>query len=124
MPSLVEKTEDGRRGGIWEVKWTWMPAFLAMDTNLVKAVDEKLNQLFAGGDPPIPGVLDRAVIKEICRRYPMTGLGEALQALVAVDPTVKLHLVDDALTLQGEVSTASGTPLQPSDEPPRGGDAA
>jgi hypothetical protein len=86
MPALVEKTGKGKTGGIWEVKWTWMPAFLAMDRELVASVDKNLNDWFSGGDPPMPGILDKAVIKLVCRKYPMLGLREALLAIQAVDP--------------------------------------
>ena len=94
MPSLVEKTGTGKTGGIWEVKWTWMPAFLAMDKSLVEEVDKRMNELFAGGDPPMPGVLDKAVIDTICKKYPMQGLREAIEKIQEIDPTIRLHLVD------------------------------
>lgn len=94
MPSLVEKMKEGTRGGIWGVKWMWMPAFLAMDEELVKSVDARLNQLFQGGDPPMPGILDKAVIDTVLKKYPMEGLRPALEALQKVDPTVRLHLIE------------------------------
>lgn len=94
MPSLVEKKQDGKTGAIWEVKWTWMPAFLAMDKALVEQVDQRLNQLFAGGDPPMPGILEKAVMDTVCQKYPMPGLREVMEAIHQVDPTVRLHLVE------------------------------
>lgn len=108
MPSLVEKTAEGKQGGIWEVKWTWMPAFIAMDRQLVARVDDRLNQLYAGGDPPLPEALNRTVIREICRSYPMFGLRETLESIIRIDPTIKIHLVDsvDAESKE-EVSTRS-----------------
>ena len=125
MRSVVEKTGEGEKGGIWEVKWTWVPAFLAMDQELVVLVDKRLNELFAGGDPPMPGVLDSAMMTVICKKYPMTGLREALEAIRQVDPTVKLHLVDQVeVTDSSEVSltrdTEESVPASPnSDELPK-----
>lgn len=110
MPLLVEKKQEGKRGGIWEVKWTWMPAFLAMDKALVEEVDSQLNRLFAGGDPPMPGVLEKAVQDTICRKYPMVGLREVLQAIRAVDPTIHLHLVDEVPTPDEKTSVVQGLP--------------
>jgi hypothetical protein len=109
MPSLVEKTGKGARGGIWEVKWTWMPAFLAMDQDLVALVDKRLNELFAGGDPPIPGVLESAVRDVVCKKYPMAGLREALEAIQKVDPTIRLALVDEVAPPSSELKTASSS---------------
>lgn len=88
MPSLVEKKEQGKKGAIYEVKWMWMPAFLAMDEVLVRRVDVELNKLFAGGDPPMPGVMEATVIKTILKSYPMMGLEEVLKAIVKANPEV------------------------------------
>lgn len=122
MPFLVEKKEEGKTGGIWEVKWTWMPAFLAMDKSLVEAVDQRLNQLFAGGDPPLPGTLEKTILDVICQKYPMQGLREALQALQQVDPTIHLHLVDEVPTPEetGTASLGSGSPSPTFEQSPGG----
>ena len=109
MPSLVEKTGEGKRGGIWEVKWTWMPAFLAMDTSLVTAVDQHLNELFAGEEPPDQEVLEQAVVDLVCEKYTMDGLKEVLVAIRKVDPTErKLRLVGPERSPQSSEEPTKG----------------
>lgn len=109
MPTLVEKKEDGPRGAIWEVKWTWMPVFLAQDAELVREVDRRLNKLFAGGDPPLQGVLEKAMVDTICQKYPMKGLREALQKVIEVSPTIRLHLVDESPQPEAPTISVEGT---------------
>lgn len=80
MPSLLEKTENqGPRGEVWQVKWMWLPFFLAQDPELIRSVDKRLTQLFQGGPPPKEKVLESALIQAICQKYPMKGLREALE---------------------------------------------
>lgn len=94
MPLLVEQTGSN---GIWEVKWMWMPVFLASNRELLKEVDQHLNQLFAGQDIPKSGVLDKAVINFICKKFPMQGLREALESIQKIDPTIRMHLVEEMI---------------------------
>lgn len=107
MPYLVARTEDGKKGGIWEVKWTWMPYFLAADRELHKEVDQEMNKLFQNGEGAdlMAKAMSGTVIKIIAKRYRMPGLEEALRALELVDPEVKIPL---------EVLSNDSEPVSPS----------
>jgi len=81
---LVHEVKD--KPGVFEVKWTWLPYFLAADAELVRAVDEKLNESFSGA-PPSEELMDEihgTVIDVIMDKYPIPGLSWYLSAIKEV----------------------------------------
>jgi hypothetical protein len=76
--------------GRWEVAWTWMPFFLAADTNLIKHVDSILTEEYKGSIPN--GDDDQVLFKQmhdrvlslITEKYPMPGLHKYLSAIKEV----------------------------------------
>lgn len=104
MPSLVMKMQEGRRGGIWTVRWVYLPYFLAANQTLVKFVDEKLNAEFkrtavmAGGDPGTERMMSRVIVDAILefhsnRGWTIRGLKEVLEAVMAMEPSKTAALV-------------------------------
>jgi hypothetical protein len=78
--------------GHWEVKWMWLPQFLAMDKELVKQVDQHLTNRFSGADlshPYLPLEMHRAVIDQIVERYKFPGLRAYLEGVMAVSSPVE-----------------------------------
>lgn len=86
MPYLVGPKKDVR--STWEVYWGYLPYFLAADLELIKTVDARMKELYAGSedDPERARFLSKTVIKLILEKYPMKGLKEALTALEAMSP--------------------------------------
>ncbi len=82
VPDLVQPTFDD--ASILEVKWTWLPFFLAMDAELVKNMDRKLSEEFSGQEPDLV-LLNARVIDMCCEAHPtLEGLREALELLTRV----------------------------------------
>jgi hypothetical protein len=76
--------------GALELRWTWLPYWLATNGRLKKELDEEvrdaalLNAMLAS--PEHLNGLHAFVCRRIQARFPqMHGLGEALSALAAVD---------------------------------------
>ena len=95
----------------WVVTWTVLPYFLAANTDLVRHVDKRLRERFAGetifsGDPGIQREMSELVIEAILEKTPMVGLREVLQAILELKVAEKLEMVPDL------------TPLPPK-EPPK-----
>jgi hypothetical protein len=76
----------------WEVKWTWMPFFLAADTNLHKEVDHHLTTRFGKADlshPSLPFEMHQAVIDFVVEKYKFPGLKAYLEGIMAVSAPVE-----------------------------------
>lgn len=76
----------------WEVKWTWMPFFLAADTNLHKQVDIHLTARFGNADMSnqyLPFEMHRAVIDFVVEKYQFPGLRAYLDGIMAVSAPVE-----------------------------------
>lgn len=78
--------------GHWEVAWTWMPNFLAMDRNLVNYVTDRMTTEFKGktylpdtleGESLVREMEDR-VLALICSFYRIDGLKEYLEGVKKV----------------------------------------
>jgi hypothetical protein len=111
MPHLVSKKQDAKKSGVYEVAWTWMPFFLANNVELHKHVDLELQARFVDyryfeGDNSVFDKMSAAVVDIIVAKVPMVGLREALTALIAVNPEIRLRLVEE-----------SDEGLQPSEQP-------
>lgn len=90
---LVHQRKQGH--GKWEVAWTWMPYFLAADTELIKHVDQGLTKEFKGTtfDTETPEVTEsivqrmhEKVLDLIEEKYPMPGLRHYLSTISHVQP--------------------------------------
>jgi hypothetical protein len=77
---LVQQKEPG---GTWEVPWTWLPYFLALDKALHSEVDEALLASWRGREA-VPGEMHKQVIREICTRRPIAGLEHYLQSVESI----------------------------------------
>lgn len=76
------KTKKGRL----EVKWTWMPYFLASDTELIRSVDGSLTEKFKGKELTqelMEGVHEE-VLDLISEKYPIQGLKSYLRGIEVV----------------------------------------
>ena len=73
--------------GQWEVKWMWLPHFLAMNSPLHRQVDEHLTNRFHNADlshPYLPFEMHKAVIDMIVEKYEFPGLRAYLEGIMAV----------------------------------------
>ncbi len=77
--------ENKDKPGVWQVAWTWMPYFLAADTELVKYVDQEMTELFADRSPTA-AEMHEAVVALIEEKYPIKGLRPWLQEIIRVQP--------------------------------------
>lgn len=72
----------------WEVRWQWMPFFIAADTDLIKAVDESLTTTFVNrdaGDINLQWEMHQAVITLVVEKHPIPGLRSYLEAISSVE---------------------------------------
>lgn len=77
----------GAKEGEWEVAWTWMPFFLAANTELHKEVDEHLTSRFSKADlshPSIPFEMHQAVIDFVAEKVKFQGLKLYLGGIMGV----------------------------------------
>jgi hypothetical protein len=78
--------------GKWEVKWTWLPYFLAADIELIKHVDKVMTQEYSGAeveenqDLQLLNMHNR-VVELITEKYPIPGLINYLYAIAHVELT-------------------------------------
>jgi hypothetical protein len=89
---LVHEKKAGH--GRWEVAWTWLPFFLASDSNLHKYVGQKMTEEFKGQtmeeDPAQKLVLLRCmhnrVLELILEKYCIPGLRSYLESTIHLQP--------------------------------------
>ena len=73
--------------GVTELAWMWMPSFIGMNTALKREIEEEVSKLLVG-KPATDDVLDAAhdkVIEVVCKKFPLPGLKDYLDALKFVE---------------------------------------
>ena len=83
MPDLVQEVDGSP--GIMEIRWTWLPFCLAMDTDLIRHLDATLSAEFQDGEINESKITQRAI--EVCCEFRphFKNLRQALEAIAEVE---------------------------------------